>query len=444
MANELTSINQNIKDLVQGMKGHVQKLGSTIGGHISDVASEEMKMTATTIKSIFTFTKDTTIKTLAFFGKSFGLGWKTLKTGIGQLKVLTWIKNRMKREGKLKSGMFKKAKGGWVWLLGLLGIPLEWLGKGVLALTAIVKWFKNLAPIKKLLDSMKFGKLSIFFENMKKFFRGLPKLPGLKTFGTISKGFRFLTKFFIWLETFFLGWDFWKGWEEAEGKSIGEKFRAGFTNQIEKLFDRTIVWMFEMFDLIFKTDTTPTVKKATDKWSKIVVAFWATALTPFTGFENGLDSLLSELGITKKGEIDEWFKDFQAKIKSLPGLLLAWLKEWSGPIGRAWDFFGGGDIEKDIQRGSLPGSVIRPKNTFDDLKKLYPRENFLKADKQNEVRQGILTELKKNNEYQKKILEKESGSSTMVYSPGGQKPTMDIPAGTDIEKMTEAQIGYTF
>ena len=63
MANELTSINQNIKDLVSGMKGHVQKLGSTIGGHVSDVMSEEMKMTTDTIKSGFTFAKNASIKT---------------------------------------------------------------------------------------------------------------------------------------------------------------------------------------------------------------------------------------------------------------------------------------------------------------------------------------------------------------------------------------------
>lgn len=453
MANELPAISQNIKQLLSDMKVHAQKLGSTIGGHLSDVMSDEMKMVNDTLKSGFTFAKDTTIKTLAFFGKTFGLDWKTLKVQVKQLKILKWITGQMQRTEKSRLARFKGGKKGgiWGWLLWLLGIPLAWLTKGKLAMVGVLKWFKGLIPIKKILDSLKFRKITRFFEGLKGLFKSFEKLPGMKSLAKIGAGFRMLTKFFVWLETFFLGWDFMKGWQDSEGKTVGEKFRAGFTNQIEKLLDRTIVWFFDIFDVIFKTDTSKHIKKFTDKWSKIVVAFWDTALSPFTGIEGGLDSLLSELGITEKGTIDNAIKSIKDKITKLPGMLLLWFKKLPGVnlISDTYDYLHKKIFGEESESG---GQLIRQKindTQFDDLENITKRvyqDNWKRIDKAAEQRAGFLKALEINNEYQKKIFEKEAGEGGLVYNPSSAPQTI-IPDSTGdkrIEDMTSAEIGYTF
>ena len=260
MANELTSINQNIKDLVSGMKGHVQKLGSTIGGHVSDVMSEEMKMTTDTIKSGFTFTKNASIKTLAFFGKSFGIDWKSLKVQIGQLKMLQLMNGQMKREEKTRLGRMKgRAKDFLAAILQLFGISLmaigavagAWIGRKILPFTILAKTLNKLFKIGKGLEALvKVGpvvKLIKAFGWIGKLFKFFIKFSGL---GFILKGISYGFKKLVWpLQIIFSIIDFISGYMDTEG-SIMDKIKGGLTNVIMKFIEWPVQMLTKLINKI--------------------------------------------------------------------------------------------------------------------------------------------------------------------------------------------------
>ena len=262
MANELPAISQQIKDLVSSMKGHVQKLGSTIGGHMSDIMSDEMKMVNDTVKQGFTFTKDATLKTLAFFGKSFGMEWKNLKVQISQLKMLKLITGQMERTEKSRLARFKgRSKDFLVALLELLGLSLvavgaaagAILGKFLLPFTLLAKTLKKLLPISKALKALaKTGPIARLIKSfgwLGRIFTFFGKLWGIRH---ILRGLKFGFAKLVWpLQIIMSAIDFVKGFMATEG-TILDKIKGGLKNVVMKFIEWPVEMLTKIINKIMK------------------------------------------------------------------------------------------------------------------------------------------------------------------------------------------------
>ena len=456
MANELTSINQNIKDLVQSMKGHVQKLGSTIGGHVSDVMSEEMKMTTDTMKSGFTFDKNASVKTLAFFGKSFGIDWKSLKVQIGQLKMLQLLNGQMKREEKTRLGRMKgRAKDFLAAILQLFGISLmaigavagAWIGRKILPFTILAKTLQKLIPIGKGLKALvKVGpiaKIIKAFGWVGKIFKFFIKFSGL---GFILKGISLGFRKLVWpLQIIFSIIDFISGYMDAEG-NIMDKIKAGLKNVIMKFIEWPIQMLTKLVNKIMNDAL------GEDKWKD-----WDST------------QIMKDIG---KG-LDEFFESFNKTFKDMYTNLLDLIRIINDPswenikyiwkkrqkdeekrISKLTKEEKGTEKWEGILKRSLPGGGIISQLPFGANKKLATGINEVekqakeKATKWYNLLGEKLDNLGKQTEEGNKDrkdgnkFQKEKGGEIIsVPIPQPTKPTMDIPASTGIENMTAKDLG---
>jgi len=456
MANELTSINQNIKDLVQGMRGYVQKLGATIGSHVSDVMSEEMKMTTDTIKSGFTFAKNASVKTLAFFGKSFGIDWKSLKVQIGQLKMLQLLNGQMKREEKTRLGRMKgRAKDLLAALFELLGIPLmiigaaagAILGKFLLPFTLIAKIIKRLLPIGKALSALAktgpIAKLLSSFSWLGKIFIFFGKLWGIRH---ILKGLKFGFTKLIWpLQIIMSVIDFVTGFMSTEG-TLFDKIKGGIKNVIMKFIEWPAIMLGKLWDWVTIDLLKIRKEDQRGKAGESIIKAIGESIDSFWNFLDLVfkpikDSFVWLLDVIKKADFKaalEWINNLKDNINEFPKRLWEWIKNLPG-ISLINDLF------KDKPEKNKGGGQVIRGNIDNELSKkvddIYKQKSQIAGlTPQLKIQEKQLEATEKSNQLLKKISEKET-TDTVIVPPQAAKQTMEIPASTGIENMTAKDLG---
>jgi len=460
MANELTSINQNIKDLVSGMKGHVQKLGSTIGGHVSDVMSEEMKMTTDTIKSGFTFAKNASVKTLAFFGKSFGIDWKSLKVQIGQLKMLQLMNGQMKREEKTRLGRMKgRAKDFLAAILQLFGISLmaigavagAWIGRKILPFTILAKTLNKLFSIGKGLKALvKVGPIASLikaFGWIGKLFKFFIKFSGL---GFILKGISYGFRKLVWpLQIIFSIIDFISGYMDTEG-SIMDKIKGGLKNVIMKFIEWPIQMLTKLVNKIMNDalgeenwkdlDSAEILKKISEKLNEFFDSFDKT-------FKDMYQNLLDLINIINDPSWDNikriWNRNRKTEEERFAKLTPQKQKteKWQGVIGQ--------NIPGGRALNLLPDWMNPSKLFGEKIGKMETKMNETSVKWYDKLLMAIESIGKKTEEGNKERAEgnkfqKEKGGeiiSVPILQQG--KPTMNIPATTGIENRTAEELGIS-
>lgn len=446
-------LNQNVKSLVDGLNNQFRKLGGQIGSVISD----EMTETSDTLKTGFGFMKSSGISSLNFFQKTFALDGLRLKWQKKNFKMLETQVNLAKQERKSRLSTFKGGKKGGLLetLLMWFGLPMLWLTKGITALKGIFTFFKKLIPFEKILDKFKTWKLPKWtrFEGLRKMFTSIKKIPGIATLGKITKG---LGKFVWWVGLALEIADFYsnykKGFEQTQG-DFDAKLKGGLKAGIEgfitsygKMLSNANTWLSNQMGVEDITKNS-TFRKTMTSTKNIMTQMLLRMLTPSN---QNLDALMSDMELSKKGEIDKWFLNFGEKLKALPGLMWDWFKNLSvvKGINDAWNYFTGNDKKEVSESG---GQLVRQKindTRFDNLEKVnqkYFQDNWSKVNKNVELQQGIYQEMKTNNEYQRKIFEKETPAGDFHYSPPQQSLAIpDRSENRDISQMTSTEIGYTF
>ena len=455
MANELPAISQNIKELVGSMKGYVQKLGATIGGHFSDIMSEEMKMVNDTVKQGFTFAKDATLKTLAFFGKSFGIDWKTLKVQIMQLKMLKLITGQMERTEKSRLARFKgRSKDFLVALLELLGLSLvavgaaagAILGKFLLPFTLLAKTLKKLLPSGKALKALaKTGPIARLIKSfgwLGRIFTFFGKLWGIRH---ILRGLKFGFAKLVWpLQIIMSAIDFVKGYMDTEG-TILDKIKGGLKNVILKFIEWPVEILTKMVNHIMNEalgeekwkdiDSAELMKKISEKLSEFLDSFHET-------FKDMYDNLLDLIRIINdpswKNLRNIWKSRKEKEAKRLSGLT----KEEKEDEG----FF------KTVKGSLPPGAGLAAgffKEELIDLKKSYVNTGDSLMKKLGEKLDSIGKAINNGNKEREagNTFQKNKGADIITVPGGGSQPQTTIPDNTGdkrIEDQTSAEIGYTF
>jgi hypothetical protein len=139
MADDLKGLNQNVKDLISGMKQNFDRAASTIGGEVRGVMSEEMNMVVDHMKNGFEILKDTGTRFGKFLQQSLDIdfgGFEEDKKILKQEKKQTGILEEMLNMQKFMfrkrlAGMASGGKGFLKALFDLLGIPLLIIGAAI-------------------------------------------------------------------------------------------------------------------------------------------------------------------------------------------------------------------------------------------------------------------------------------------------------------------------
>ena len=247
MADELRSINENIKELVTGLKGNLEKVGAKVSSEIGDVMSEEMQMTVDTLKQGWDIAKDSSVKLIDFFKntvKASMWNFKFIRHDRKQTEALEsiatdthrmWIMRLLSVQGMKKAGMG---------LLGVLGAPLlaiaaltgAWAKKLIFPFQVIGKIINWLVPMASIWikEAKWFKKGMTGFKKFAKVFRWLGKIPGMKF---IFRAMRFGFKKLFWpIQIIMSLIDFISGYMATEG-TILEKIQSGIKNVIMKFFE---------------------------------------------------------------------------------------------------------------------------------------------------------------------------------------------------------------
>ncbi len=284
MADDLKNISKGITELVKVTKTEFDKLAGKVGGEITGVMSDEMKMVSDHVKSGFDSFKKTGSQFLSFLTSGGGEGTKIAWLGLGlQKKEVKLSKEDLKLQKKQlgmqedmhfwakwrhKAGLisFKKiAKGGLAALMGLIGIPLMLLGTIIGAQVALIvkpfaviwKLLKSIPLLGKLfkgvgnlfthlklllLTSPKFGGFFVKLGKLFKFFSRIPLI------GHLIKGLKFGFKSLFWpLQLILSLIDFVKGFMATEG-SIYEKIKGGLENVVVKFLEFPAMLLGKMWE----------------------------------------------------------------------------------------------------------------------------------------------------------------------------------------------------
>lgn len=358
-AEGVEKLNVNVKSLVDGMKNNFQKAADTIGGHVQDVMSEEMKMSVDALKSGFASLKGAGETTVDFLRNGF-VWEKTVaeKNQKKQTKSLLAIEDMMKFEMKKKLLAGKAVGKGFLkGLFALIGVPIVALGAAIGGIMAVI--LKPFQVIKKLIAPILFiaklglvktiialsTKFPMFLKGIRilgkvgTWFGKLLRLPGINLF---VKGFAWGFKKLFWpLQLIISAIDFVKGFQATEGDLL-EKIKGGIKNVIVKFFEFPAKilgsawdWLLNKLGIISADEMGGSSDKILKGIGIVIDKFFDTYKIIFGGISAGIEILFGKLREVKWEEtfdnMKKWILWFVGIPRRLTDKVTSWLPNWLKP-----------------------------------------------------------------------------------------------------------------
>jgi hypothetical protein len=474
---ELKKTNNNLRDLVQGLRTQFDKLAGSIGREVQGAMSDEMSETLELAKGGIGFITGLGTSLAGFFFKSFTTDRKMLSLTEKQNKMMGAMLAIDKREEAQRRGAMIKKEKSWLSILmaplflgaALLGAAIKKLTLPFEALWKVLsplKMLKSLPGVGKLLEVVKGAanwvmeivkikplmvKAGGYLRAAKEAFQSVPMLG--KLFRVLRWGFG---KLGLYAQVVFSAFDFIEGFMDTKG-DILDKIKGGVKNVIFRFFEFPAMLMGYIWNWIDKTffHSTSGYQETADRF----VAVWRNGLDAVFDFFSvktfdraweGVKAVYSEFvnkfmgmwnTITEKSRaIFDLFFDIQRKVSDFIDDKILSLKKWweeslPGKLFSQWD----------LSEFSKPAPEYIPGRSNADY--FTQRQQAAEAARQEEMRL-----LKEQNDYLKSIARSNEKmvdqpglvNTSIVNNRGGSNAGLVPPVSVPSKGITEVNSAYGY